>query len=73
MTKLPPETLAVQVTVPVGAWGVPGLLSVTVTVSVVCADPPTVALLGLTVVLVIRLLTVMVADTELLACKLSPA
>jgi hypothetical protein len=65
LVKLPPDTLAVHVTVPVGAWGVPGLLSVTVTVNVVGVPTPTDALLGLIAALVVRLLTVMVAEPEL--------
>lgn len=72
LVKLPPAELAVQVTVPVGALEVPTLLSVTVTVRVVGVAPPTDALLGLMVVLVVLLFTVMVDDFELLACELSP-
>jgi len=65
LVKLPPDLLAVHVMVPVGAPGVPGLLSVTVTVSVVGVAAPTDALPGLTAALVVRLLTVMVAEPEL--------
>jgi hypothetical protein len=72
LVKLPPDELAVHVIVPVGAWGVPGLLSVTVTARVVGVAPPTDALLGLTVVLVVLLLIVRVAEAELFACELSP-
>jgi hypothetical protein len=45
---------------------------VTVTVRVVGVAPPTDALLGLIVALVVLLLMVMVAEAELLACELSP-
>jgi len=72
LVKLPPAELAVHVTVPVGALEVPALLSVTVTVRVVGVAPPSDALLGLMVVLVVLLLMVTVADFELLACELSP-
>jgi hypothetical protein len=72
LVKLPPDVLAVHVTVPVGAWGAPALLSVTVTVRVVGVPAPTDALLGLMVVLVVLLLMVRVGEAELLACELSP-
>jgi hypothetical protein len=63
--KPPPETLAVQVTVPVGAVVVPGLLSFTVIVKF--TEPPRITLeeLAETLLLVPRLLIVRV-DVPLL-------
>jgi hypothetical protein len=72
LLKLPPDLLAVQVTMPVGVPAVPGLLSVTVTVSIVTAPSVTETVLGLTEVPVARLFIVKEAVPELLACWLSP-
>ncbi len=72
LLNVPPETLAVHVTAPVGAVGVPGLLSVTVTVSVSGVPCGIDALLGDTVAAVVRLFIVIVAVPELDECVASP-
>ena len=64
LLSLPPDTLAVHVTVPVGALGVPGLVSVTVTVRVIAVAWVTDAEDGETPALVVRLLTVTVSPAE---------
>ena len=66
--KAPPVALAVNVTVPVGLDEVPGLVSVTMTVSVV--DAPGVGPEGFafTVVVVERLFIVTLAVPELARC-----
>jgi hypothetical protein len=58
LLNFPPETLAVHVTVPVGADVVPGLVSVTVTVSVIEVPCFTEAELGDILALVVRVVTV---------------
>ena len=60
-----PKTLALHFTVPVGAEGVPMLVSVTVTVSVILVPWVTVAVLGDTVVDVLLSITVSIDVPEL--------
>ena len=72
LLKLPPETLAVHVTVPDGADADPELVSVTVTVNVIWVPWSTDAELGDTTVLVMRLFTVRVDVPELPVCVVSP-
>ncbi len=71
LLKEPPATLAVQVIVPVGAEGVPVLVSVTVTVRVIVVPATREAELGDTVVVVL-LSTDRLDFPELETCAASP-
>ena len=68
LEKLPPETLADQVTVPVGEIAVPVAVSCTVTVNIICSPGVTLSVLGLTLVPVLRLAMVTVAVPLLAEC-----
>jgi len=52
--NVPPDTLAVNVTVPVGAEAVPALLSVIMTVRMTCVDAPGFDELEVMLVVVVR-------------------
>ena len=73
LLKLPPETLAVHVTVPVGTVFVPILLiSLTLALNVIILPALPVAGLGDTLTLVLRKSMVIVAVAELDECAVSP-